>query len=206
VAVVSVGGADSGRDDVPCRNSLAAVSAISVVPESGWDRANDVRALSSSLGNSRPRFDARRRMPVAARADSENLGGALGCNTSRRVVGFASQTEDEDPSSALGHSEVASVEHPVRHAVPEFRQATEERRHVSPSMTGEESRYVFEEDGGRSVSLHKVEEGVGEVGAGAFDHAPPLASDGEVLAGEAAGPEPSSTPGLVPPQLLLIVG
>jgi hypothetical protein len=101
-------------------------------------------------------------MPWAARADSENLGGALGCSTSRRVVGTASQTEDEDPSSALGHSEVASVENPVRHAIPELCHATCERRHVSPSMTGEESRYVLEEDGGRSVSLHKVEEGEGE--------------------------------------------
>jgi hypothetical protein len=145
-------------------------------------------------------------MPWAARADSENRGGALGCNTSRRVVGTASQTDDENPSSALGHSEVASVEDPVRHAIPEFDHRTEECRHVSPAMTGEESRYVFEEDGGRSMAFHKDEEGIGEVGAGAFDHASPLSCDGEVLTGEAAGPEGSRTPGLVPPQLLLIVG
>lgn len=105
-------------------------------------------------------------MPVAARADSENRGGALGCNTSRRVVGIASQTDDEDPSSALGHSEVASVEHPVRHAVPEFDHFTEESRHVASGMTGEEARDVFEEDGARSVSLHKAKEGEGEPGAG----------------------------------------
>jgi hypothetical protein len=128
-------------------------------------------------------------MPWAARADSENRGGALGCNTSRRVVGIASQTDDEDPSSALGHSEVASVENPKRPPIPEFCQATCEDRHVSPSMTGEESRYVLEEDGGRSVSLHKVEEGVGEVGAGAFDHASSLPGDAEILTGEASGPE-----------------
>ena len=105
-------------------------------------------------------------MPLAARADRKNLGGALGCNTSVNVVGIASQTEDEYPSSALGHSEVLSVEYPVRHAIPEFDHFTDESRHVSPAITGQESRYVFEEDGGRSVSLHKVEEREGEAGAG----------------------------------------
>jgi len=128
-------------------------------------------------------------MPAAARADRKNRCGALGCNTSASVVGIAAQADDEDPSSALGHSEVLSVENPVRHAIPEFDHATEERRHVSPSMTGEESRYVLEEDGGRSVSFHKVEEGMSEIGTAAVDHSPALAGDGEVLAGEAAGPE-----------------
>lgn len=33
-------------------------------------------------------------------------------------------------------------------------------------MTGEESRNVLEEDGGRSVSLHKGKEGEGEAGSG----------------------------------------
>ena len=78
------------------------------------DCASDVNAWPSSSGRILPRLDARRRMPVAARADSENRGGVLSCNTSRRVVGLASQTEDEDPSAALGHSEVTSVEHPER--------------------------------------------------------------------------------------------
>jgi len=127
-------------------------------------------------------------MPVAARADRENRGGAEGCKTSRRVVGTASQTEDEDPSSPLGHSEVASVENPVRHAIPELCHATCERRHVSPSMTGEESRYVLEEDGGRSVSFHKVEEREGE--AAPFPgEACSLPGDGEVLTRESARPE-----------------
>jgi hypothetical protein len=164
-----------------------------------------VNACSSAIGSALPRADARRRMPLAARADSENLGGALGCKMSVSVVGIAAQAKDEDASSPLGHSEVASVEHPVRHAIPEFDQATEERRHVSPAMTGEEARYVLEEDGGRSVSFHKVEEGVGEAASGVEPfpvaaHAASLAGDGEVLAGEAAGPEggtmPTSTAGM----------
>jgi hypothetical protein len=144
-------------------------------------------------------------MPLAARADSEYLGGALGCKMSVRVVGIAAQTEDEDSSAALGHAEVSSVESPVRHAIPEFDHRTEERRHVSPSMTGEEARNVLEEDGGRSVASHKVEEGEGEAGAGADllcdigsvvgvvagvervgVEASPLPGDGEVLAWEAA--------------------
>jgi hypothetical protein len=158
------------------------------------DAESVTNAFSNAQGRLLPRADARRRMPLAARADSENLGGALGCKMSVSVVGIAAQAKDEDASSPLGHSEVASVEHPVRHAIPEFDQATEERRHVSPAMTGEEARYVLEEDGGRSVSFHKVEEGVGETGScistvHVRSHAASLAGDGEVLAGETAGPE-----------------
>jgi hypothetical protein len=62
---------------------------------------------------------------------------------------------------------VTSVEHPVSHAVPEFDQRTDERRHVSPAMTGEKARNVLEEDCSGSVDGHKVEEGEGEAGAGA---------------------------------------
>jgi hypothetical protein len=133
-------------------------------------------------------------MPCAARADRENRGGALGSKMSVSVVRIASQTENEDPSSALGHSEELSVESPVRHAIPEFDHATDERRHVSPAMTGEESRYVFEGDRGRSVSLHKVEEGEGEPAPGSAPHPGSLTGDREVLAGEAARPEDCSTP------------
>jgi hypothetical protein len=130
-------------------------------------------------------------MPAAARADRKNLGGALGCNTSVNVVGIASQTEDEYPSSALGHSEVLSVEHPVRHAIPEFDHLTDEPRHVAPAITGEESRYVLEEDGGRSMSLHKGEERESE-DAALSGETGSLSGDTEVLAGEAAGPEDGS--------------
>lgn len=137
-----------------------------VVPEGGVKWANDVSADSSSVGSALPRFDARRRMPAAARADSENLGGAEGCKMSVRVVGTASHANDEDSPSTLGHSEVASVEHPPRDAIPEVDHRTEERRHVSPSMTGEEARDVLQEDKRGSVSGHKVEEGEGEAGAG----------------------------------------
>lgn len=194
MAVVPIRGPEAVGGEVFDNDSSIIDGGVDAFAVSPGEPASDVKACSSSLGRLRPRLDARRRMPVAARADSENRCGALGCNTSRRVVGFASQTEDEDPSSALGHSEVASVEDPVRHAIPEFCHLTEEARHVSPAMTGEESRYVFEEDGGRSVSLHKAKERKGEVAAGACDHAPSLPGDAEVLARKTAGPEMGAGP------------
>lgn len=114
-------------------------------------------ALSRSLGRLLPRFDARRKMPLAARADSENRAGAVALRMSLRV-----EREDEHPSSSLRHSEVASVENSVGPPVPEFPQRTDERPKIAAVIRGEESRYVFEEDGGRSVSLHKPKEGEGE--------------------------------------------
>jgi hypothetical protein len=101
--------------------------------------------------------------------------------------------EDEHSPSALRHSEVASVENPEGPPIAEFIQATDERPKVTAGMTGEESRYVFEQDGGRSVSLHKVEEGEGEPGSGAGEPSS-LACDAEVLARETAGPERCSSP------------
>jgi hypothetical protein len=89
-------------------------------------------------------------MPAAARADRKNLGGAVGSKTCASTEG-----DDEHSPSALRHSEVASVENPVGPPIPEFAQATEERPKILASMTGEEARYVLEDDGGRSVALHK---------------------------------------------------
>jgi hypothetical protein len=101
--------------------------------------------------------------------------------------------EDEHPASSLRHSEVLSVENPVGPEKPELPQRTEERPKVPAAMTGEKSRHVFEENGGRSISLHKVEEGVGEAGSRPCKPSP-LAGDGEVLAGEPARPEGGVVP------------
>jgi hypothetical protein len=60
-------------------------------------------------------------------------------------------------------------------------------------MTGEEARYVFEEDGGRSVLLHKVEESEGEDASLAIE-ASALSCNREVLTGKTAGPEASPMP------------
>ena len=132
-------------------------------------------------------------MPLAARADSENLCGADGCKMSVRVVGLASQAEDEDPSATLGHAEVLSVELAPRHAIPEFDHRTEERPKVSAPMTGEETRDVLKKDGSRSVNANEVQEGEGEAGS-VSGKAGPLPGDAEVLAGEASGPEGGSLP------------
>jgi hypothetical protein len=127
-------------------------------------------------------------MPLAARADRKNRCGALGCKTSLRVEG-----EDEHPPSSLRHSEVLSVENSVSPHVPEFFHATDERPKIPTAIAGEESRYVLEEERGRSVSLHKVEEREGEDAALSCEPGS-LSSDAEVLAGEAAGPEGCSGP------------
>jgi hypothetical protein len=69
------------------------------------DRESVANADSNALGRLLPRFDARRRMPAAARADSEYLGGAVGIRMSVNRV-----AEDVHTSSSLRHSEVASVQ------------------------------------------------------------------------------------------------
>jgi hypothetical protein len=93
--------------------------------------------------------------------------------------------EDEHAPSTLGHSEVPRVENPEGPPIPEFPQRTEERRKVAAGMTGEESRYILEEDDGRSVSFHKGKEGIGETRPRPGETTP-LAGDREVLAGEPA--------------------
>lgn len=98
--------------------------------------------------------------------------------------------DDEHPSSSLGHSEVLSVENAVGPPVPELRQATEERPKVFAAMTGEESRYILEEDGGRSVLLHKGKEGEGEAAAGGGVEGWPARIVGTARPVSNAGPAP----------------
>lgn len=99
-------------------------------------------------------------IPSAARADSENLGGAVRVRISARVDG-----EDKHPSPSLGHSEPLSVENPVGPPVPEVPHLTEETPKVSTGIAGEEAGDVLKDEGVRSVSLHKVEECEGEDGS-----------------------------------------
>lgn len=100
-----------------------------------------------------------------------------------RVVGLASQTKEEDPSTTLGHAEVLCVELAPRHAVPEFDHRTEESPKVSAPMAGEEAGDIFEKDGSRSVNANEVQEGEGEAASVARE-ATALARNGEILAGE----------------------
>jgi hypothetical protein len=64
-------------------------------------------------------------IPLAARADSENLGGAVGVRMSSTTDGT-----DEHSPSALGHSEEGSVQNPVGPPIPEVSQRSEERPKV----------------------------------------------------------------------------
>jgi hypothetical protein len=127
-------------------------------------------------------------MSAAARADRKNLGGALSCRIEASV-----DCEDEHSPSTLRHSEETSVENPVGPPIAEFAQTTDECPKIPAGMTGQESRYVFEQDGGRSVSLHKVEEGKGEPGSGTGEPSS-LSCDAEVLARKTAGPEGDVVP------------
>jgi hypothetical protein len=165
---------------------------VDALAVSSGEGTSDLKACSRSGGNDLPLLEALRRMPSAARADRENLGGALGSKMSASRV-----SDDEHSPSTLRHSEEASVKHPVSHAIPEFNHRTEEDCHVSPPMTGEEARYVLEDDVSRSVDGHKVEEGEGESGSGGeviVGEPSALAGDAEVLAGEPSGPEGGTGP------------
>lgn len=99
--------------------------------EARRDCANEVSADWSAGGSSRPRFAARRRMPAAARGESENLGGALGSSTS------AKRGEDEDATPSLRDAVVASVEDSVRQTIPEVCQPTGECGEIGTAVRGE---------------------------------------------------------------------
>lgn len=129
MAVVSVAGSDCGREVVAGVGVLE-WRGSAVVPEASVDRANDVSASMSAVGSARPRFAARRRMPFAARGDSENLGGADGASTSARRAG----REQENPSASLRDVVVASIEDPVGHPIPEVPQRTVERGEIGTAV------------------------------------------------------------------------
>jgi hypothetical protein len=79
-------------------------------------RAKCSSAFLSAIGNSLPRFSARRRMPAAALADSQYL----------RSTGCVSKTSDnEDTTATLGDSEEPCIDTTPRDTVPEFIQVHE---------------------------------------------------------------------------------
>src|SRR5438128_1905100 len=72
-------------------------------------------------------------MPLAARADSEYFGGALGSSTSAKVA-----SDDEHSPSSLRHSEEARVENPVGDSVPELSQRGADHGEVSSVVAVED--------------------------------------------------------------------
>jgi hypothetical protein len=130
-------------------------------------------------------------IPAAARSDSENLGGASGVRMSSTTEG-----DDEHPSPSLGHSEPLRVQNSVGPPIPEVPQTTGEFPKVPTLIAGEESKDVLQEDGVRSVALHKVKEGDREPASGegsvVIAESSALAGVAKVLAREATRPETSA--------------
>ena len=97
--------------------------------------ASDSRAVRKWGGNTRPRFSARRKIPLAARGVKKNRGGTR-----------LSKTSDKEHSAAsLGHSEVAAVEHAPRYPIPAFdHENAEDFRKVSSSVGRKKSGNILE--------------------------------------------------------------
>ena len=89
-----------------------------------------------------PLFFARRRMPAAALADSEYLGGTscAGCSISPNEG-----SEDEHTPSALRHSEESAIKSAPGHAIPEVGQRFKDGPKVSTAVTREETGNIFEQ-------------------------------------------------------------
>ena len=105
VPATSVGTLGEGVDDV-----------VIVLSSSSGRIATWVRAASKAGGKTFPRFAARRRIPLQARALKKYRGG----------TGPASSTSDNEHTlPSLGQSEVLSVKNAVRPPIPELCQSTE---------------------------------------------------------------------------------
>jgi hypothetical protein len=119
---VSSGGLEGGHDEV-----VDAVSAGVRPCVSAGEGERDAVAsspLTSTSGSRLPRTVERRRIPVAALAE-----------TSKRGSTVASKISDKEHSTAsLGHSEVACVENSPPDAIPEVGQSTDNDSHVSPAV------------------------------------------------------------------------
>ncbi len=89
---VQVGAASSvGSSERPCDGDVLGAAAATVIS-----------AASKWAGKVFPRFCARRRMPFAARADSEYLAGTV-CGGSR--ISVSEGSDDVHASASLRHSE-----------------------------------------------------------------------------------------------------
>jgi hypothetical protein len=96
--------------------------------------------------------------------------------------------DKEHSTASLGDSEVACVESPPGHAVPEVGQRSQNDAEVPTIARGEQPGYVLEEHPTGSNSV----EGPGELEeeAGSVSGEPAsLAGGGEILAGEASAEE-----------------
>jgi hypothetical protein len=142
-----------------------------------------VSAASKGRGNSRPRRDARRRIPLAA----------FGLKKYLRGTGRVSKTSDnEHATAALGDSEVLSVQHSVGEPIPESPQVSEDGSKRPPSVDRQEARDVLEDDPTGSKLSHEPGDLPVEIAALVVStHAAATSCHGERLAGESSGDDSS---------------
>jgi hypothetical protein len=105
--------------------SYCSVSLKPLVPEINSDWAACLNACSSIGGSCLSLFPARRRIPAHAFGLKKNRGGN---------VPTSKTCDNEDSTTALGNSEVLSVQDPVGPPIPELFQRPEEGTKVPSSV------------------------------------------------------------------------
>ena len=142
--------------------------------------AAELTASSASrncVGNSRPRFAARRKMPRQAVGLKKYFGG---------TVRASSKTSDnEHTPPPLWHSVELSVENPVGPPIPEFAQPGKDDGKVPPSIGGKQARDILD----KYVLGKKLADDSPELvpeAAPLAVKASTLSSHGKVLAGESS--------------------
>jgi hypothetical protein len=114
------------------RDQMASCCGFGVDPPSAvWLLESADSASIKWSGSTRPRFSARRRMPWAARADSEYVAGTV-CGGSR--ISVSEGSDDEHPSASLRHSEETAVENPPAQAVPDVGQRSKDCSEVPTAL------------------------------------------------------------------------
>ena len=99
-----------------------------------------------------PLLSARRRMPAHAFGLKKNRGGS---------VPTSKTCDNEDSTTALGYSEVLSVQDPVGPPIPELFQRPEEGTKIPSSVRRQDARDIFPDDpaGFELISESKKDEG-----------------------------------------------
>ena len=148
--------------------------------------ASSRRAASKAGGNSRPRFSARRRIPRAAFGLKKYFADTRFCRTA----------DKEHATAALGDSEIAAVQNPVADDRPALPKSREDGPHIGSPAAAKKPWNILEESPRRLDDLGDADDLPEEARAFALESGP-LPSDGEVLAGEAAGEQIRPAPAVI---------
>jgi hypothetical protein len=111
-------------------------------------------AVCSEGGNDRPRFSARRRMPLQAVALKKNR-----CGTSP----VSRISDNEHAAAALWNSEVLSVKNCVGEPIPELRQPSEEGSKIPSSVRRQDAGDVLPHQPSGAEAISKAEKFEGQV-------------------------------------------